>query len=100
MMGMMMVIIMINDDDDDDFNNDDDVSIPIIWKKVTGYSQLFERGSGRNLKSHFGAFNTQWTFLSNWNPSLKYVSTFHFLTKLIEFFCGVNVDAKAAGTKF
>ena len=64
------------------------------------YTQLFERGSGRNLKSHFGAFNTQWIFLSNWNPSLKYVSTFHFLTKLVEIFCGVNVDAKAAGTKF
>ena len=63
-------------------------------------TQLFEKGSRRNLKSHFGAFNTQWIFLSNWNPSLKYVSTFHFLTKLVEIFCGVNVDAKAAGTKF
>ena len=63
-------------------------------------TQLFERGSGRNLKSHFGAFNTQWTFLSNWNPSLKYFSTFHFLTKLVEIFCGVKVDAKAAGNNF
>ena len=66
-----------------------------------GYCQQFKvKGSGRNLKSNFGAFNTQWIFLSNWNPSLKYVSTFHFLTKLVEIFCGVNVDAKAAGTKF
>ena len=50
-------------------------------------------GSGRNLKSHFGAFNTQCIFLSNWNPSLKYVSTFHFLTKPVEISCAVNVDA-------
>ena len=38
--------------------------------------------------------------MSNWNPSLKYLSTFHFLTKMAEIFCGVKVDAKAAGNNF
>ena len=38
--------------------------------------------------------------MSNWNPSLKYLSTFHFLTKMVEIFCGVKVDAKAAGNNF
>ena len=63
-------------------------------------SQLFERGSRRNIKSHFGAFNLQWALLSNWNPWLKYLSTFHFLTKMAEIFCGVKVDAKASGNNF
>ena len=62
--------------------------------------QLFEKGSGRNLKYHFGAFNTQWKLVSNWNPSLKYLSTLHFLTKMAEIFCGVKGDAKAAGNNF
>ena len=65
-----------------------------------GGAQLFEKGSGRNLKSHFGAFNTQWKLVSNWNPSLKYLSTLHFLTKMAEIFCGVKGDAKAAGNNF
>ena len=60
-------------------------------------TQLFEKGFRRNLKSCFGAFNTQWTLVSNWNPSLKYLSLFHFLMKMAEIFCGVKVDAKAAG---
>ena len=63
-------------------------------------SQLFEKGSRKNLKSHFGAFNTKWKLVSNWNPSLKYLSTFHFLTKLAEIFCGVKGDAKPAGNIF
>ena len=63
-------------------------------------TQLFERGSRRNLKSYFGAFNTQWILVSNWKPSLKYLSTFYFFTKLVQFFCGVKVDAKAAGNNF
>ena len=62
-------------------------------------TQLFEKGSRRNLKSNFGAFNTQWKLVSIWNPSLKYVSTFHFLTKMDEIFCGVKVDAMADGNK-
>ena len=32
-----------------------------------------------------------------WNPSLKYLSTVHFLTKITEIFCGVKLDAQAAG---
>ena len=32
----------------------------------------------------------------NW----KYLSAFHFLTKMDEAFCGVRVDAKATGNKF
>ena len=32
--------------------------------------------------------------------ALKYLSTFHFLTKMDETFCGVRVDAKAAGNNF
>ena len=56
-------------------------------------SQLFKRGSRRNIKSHFGAFNHQWALMSNWNPWLKYLSTFHFLTKIAGIFCGVKVDA-------
>ena len=63
-------------------------------------SQLFEKGSRRNLKSNFGAFNTQWKLVSNWNPSLKYLSTFHFLMKTAEIFCGVNLDVKAIGNYF
>ena len=35
--------------------------------------------------------------MSNWNISLKYLSAFHFLAKMNETFCGVRVDAKAAG---
>ena len=62
--------------------------------------QLFEKGFWRNIKSHFGAFNTQWKLVSNWNPSLKYLSTLHFLTKMAEIFCGVKGDAKAAGNNF
>ena len=31
---------------------------------------------------------------------LKYLSTFHFLTKMAEIFCGVKVNAKAAGNIF
>ena len=62
-------------------------------------SPLFEKGSRRNSKSHFGAFNTQWKLVSNWNPSLKYLSTFHLLTKLAEISYGVKGDAKAAGNK-
>ena len=38
--------------------------------------------------------------MSNWNISLKYLSAFHFLTKMDETFCGVRVDAKAAGNNF
>ena len=62
--------------------------------------QLFETGSWRNIKSHFGAFNLQWALLSNWNPWLKYLSTFHFLTKMAEIFCGVKGDAKADRNNF
>ena len=63
-------------------------------------AQLFEKGSRRNLKSYFGAFNTQWKLVSYWNPSLKYLLTFQFLTKMAEIFCGVKGDAKAAGNNF
>ena len=38
--------------------------------------------------------------MSNWNISLKYLSAFHFLTKMDQTFCGVRVDAKAAGDNF
>ena len=38
--------------------------------------------------------------MSNWNPSLKYLSTFQVLTKLSEIFCGVKGDVKAAGNNF
>ena len=38
--------------------------------------------------------------MSNWNISLKNLSAFHFLVKMDEIFCGVRVDAKAAGNKF
>ena len=38
--------------------------------------------------------------MSNWNPSLKHWSTFNFLTKIAEIFCGVNGDARAAGNNF
>ena len=38
--------------------------------------------------------------MSNWNISLKYLSAFHFLAKMNETFCGVRVDAKAAGNNF
>ena len=31
-------------------------------------SQLFEKGSRRNLKSYFGAFNMQWSFGSKSEP--------------------------------
>ena len=31
-----------------------------------------------------------------WNPSLKYLSTVHFLTKITEIFCGVKLDGQAA----
>ena len=34
--------------------------------------------------------------MSNWNISLKY----SFLTKMDDIFCGVRVDAKAAGNNF
>ena len=74
---------------------------PIKTRITTKHvSQLFERGSRRNIKSHFGAFNLQWALLSNWNPWLKYLSTFHFLTKMAEIFFGVKGDAKAAGNNF
>ena len=63
-------------------------------------SQLFEKGYRRNLKSHFGAFNIQWASVSNRNLSLKYFSILHFSTKMDETFCGVRVDAKAAGNNF
>ena len=63
-------------------------------------AQLFEKGSRRNLKSNFGAFNTQWKLVSIWNPSLKYLSTFHFLLKIAEIYFGVKEDARAAGNKF
>ena len=63
-------------------------------------AQLFERGSRRNLKSHFGAFNTQCKLVSNWNPSLKYLSTFHCLMKMAEIYFGVKVDAMAAENNF
>ena len=33
-------------------------------------------------------------------PLTKICVNFSFLTKLVEIFCVVNVDAKAAGTKF
>ena len=76
----------------------------ILCRRVTNnqltISQLFEKGPGRNLKSHIGAFNTQCTLVSNWNPSLKYLSTFHFLTKQVKVFFGVKVDANAAGNNF
>ena len=55
-------------------------------------SQLFGKGSRRNLKSQFGAFiNTQWTLVSKQNPSLKYLSAFHFLAIMDKTFCGVRV---------
>ena len=38
--------------------------------------------------------------MSNWNISLKNLSAFYFLEKMDEFFCGVRVDAKAAGNNF
>ena len=64
-------------------------------------SQLFGKGSRKNLKSQFGAFiNTPWTLVSKQNPSLKYLSAFHFLTKMDEILCGVKVDAKTAGNNF
>ena len=63
-------------------------------------AQLFEKGSRRNLKSPFGAFNTQWKLVSYWNPSLKYLLTFQFLTKMAEIFCSVKGDSKADGNNF
>ena len=63
-------------------------------------AQLFGKGSRRNLKYNFGALNTQWTLVSKWNPSQKYLSAFHFLTKMDEIFCDVKVDAKTAGNTF
>ena len=38
--------------------------------------------------------------MSNWNISLKCMSAFHFLVKMDEPFCGVRVDANAAGNNF
>ena len=38
--------------------------------------------------------------MSNWNISLKCMSAFHFLAKMDETFCGVRVDANAAGNNF
>ena len=38
--------------------------------------------------------------MSNWNISQKNLSAFHFLEKMDETFCGVRVDAKAAGNNF
>ena len=38
--------------------------------------------------------------MSNWNISLKKLSAFHFLEKIDKIFCGVRVDAKAAGNNF
>ena len=53
------------------------------------------------IGSYFGAFDTQWTLVSNLNPPLKHLSILDFvLTKMAEIFCGVKMDAMAAENNF
>ena len=74
------------------------VTVALGWlKTLKRRSQLFEKGSIRKKKtSDFGAFNIQWTLVTNCNPSLNYLLTFDFLTSKCQ--SGVKVDA--AGNNF
>ena len=62
----------------------------IQWEKVLKFSQI--------EADRLGADRLFTVFLLM--TSLKYLSAFHFLTKMDEAFCGVRVDAKATGNKF
>ena len=46
----------------------DMISTYLIRYFINMPTQLFEKGSRRNLKSYFGAFNMQWSFGSKSEP--------------------------------
>ena len=53
-------------------------------------SQLFEKGSRRNLKSDFGAFNMQWSFGSKLETSTKIFVKISFFNKIPWIFFGCH----------
>ena len=63
-------------------------------------SQLFERASRRNIKSHFHGFNIQWDFGHNWNTLLKYFSWSHFCEFFFVLFQALKVDVGVSRNNF
>ena len=54
-----------------------------LTSKILKYvAQLFEKGSRRNLKSDFGAFNMQWSFGSKLETSTKIFVKISFFNKI------------------
>ena len=57
-----------------------------VWGAIIPQHSCLKKGSKRNIKSHFGAFNTLWALVSNWNCSQKNVLEIFFFTKISDFF--------------